>query len=66
MSHTTFRSPLADRYASKAMLELWSLQTRHGLWRRLWLALAEAQKELGLPITDEHGSITPGEVTPIP
>ena len=40
MSHTTFRSPLADRYASRAMLELWSLQTRHGLWRRLWLALA--------------------------
>jgi adenylosuccinate lyase len=50
MSHTTFRSPLADRYASQAMLELWSLQTRHGLWRRLWLALAEAERELGVAI----------------
>ena len=53
MSHDTYRSPLADRYASKAMLELWSLQTRHGLWRRLWLALAEAEKDLGVNISDE-------------
>jgi adenylosuccinate lyase len=49
-NHATYRSPLADRYASKAMLELWSLQTRHGLWRRLWLALAEAEQELGVAI----------------
>src|SRR3954466_12371204 len=35
------------------MLELWSPATRHGLWRRLWLALAEAEKELGVPIPDE-------------
>lgn len=53
MSHTTFRSPLADRYASTAMLELWSLQTRHGLWRRLWLALAEAERDLGVAIPTE-------------
>lgn len=53
MSHTSFRSPLADRYASKAMLELWSLQTRHGLWRRLWLALAEAERDLGVAIPAE-------------
>ena len=50
MSHSSYRSPLADRYASTAMLELWSLQTRHGLWRRLWLALAEAQRDLGVAI----------------
>jgi adenylosuccinate lyase len=50
MSHETYRSPLAERYASQAMLELWSLQTRHGLWRRLWLALAEAERELGVDI----------------
>lgn len=50
MSHDTYRSPLADRYASPAMLQLWSLQTRHGLWRRLWLALAEAEKDLGVAI----------------
>ena len=35
------------------MLENWSARTRHGLWRRLWLALAEAQKSLGVPIPDE-------------
>ena len=34
------------------MLELWSPQMRHGLWRRLWLALAEAERELGVPIPD--------------
>ncbi|HET9425524.1 MAG TPA: adenylosuccinate lyase [Gemmatimonadaceae bacterium] len=45
-----YSSPLAERYASKAMLELWSHRTRYGLWRRLWLALAEAQRELGVDI----------------
>ncbi len=47
-----YKSPLAERYASRAMLELWSPQTRHGLWRRLWLALAEHEKALGLDISD--------------
>ena len=44
----TVHSPLGERYASQAMLELWSPRTRHGLWRRLWLALAEAERELGV------------------
>ena len=48
-----YSSPLAERYASKPMLELWSAAKRHGLWRQLWLALAEAEKELGVPIPDE-------------
>ncbi|HZK77960.1 MAG TPA: adenylosuccinate lyase, partial [Gemmatimonadaceae bacterium] len=48
--HDTYSSPLAGRYASRAMLELWSPRTRHGLWRRLWLALAEAEQELGAEI----------------
>ncbi|MEK0430753.1 MAG: adenylosuccinate lyase [Gemmatimonadota bacterium] len=52
MTHTQYRSPLADRYASAAMLELWSPQVRHGLWRRLWLALAESQQALGIAIPD--------------
>src|SRR5437763_15395832 len=47
-----YSSPRAERYASSAMLELWSPQTRHGLWRRLWLALAEAEQTLGVPIPD--------------
>jgi adenylosuccinate lyase len=51
--HDRYSSPLAERYASRAMLELWSPRTRHGLWRRLWLALAEAQRELGVEIPDE-------------
>ena len=47
-----YSSPLAERYASEAMLALWSPQTRYGLWRRLWLALAESERELGVPIPD--------------
>ncbi|MCA0376287.1 MAG: adenylosuccinate lyase [Gemmatimonadetes bacterium] len=50
---STYSSPLAVRYASRAMLTLWGPQERYGLWRRLWLVLAEAQQSLGLPIPDE-------------
>ncbi|MFL5509011.1 MAG: adenylosuccinate lyase [Gemmatimonadaceae bacterium] len=53
MSTTRYSSPLAERYASDAMLELWSPATRHGLWRRLWLSLAESERELGVEIPDE-------------
>lgn len=53
MDTDRYSSPLAQRYASQAMLELWSPATRHGLWRRLWLALAEAERELGVAIPDE-------------
>jgi adenylosuccinate lyase len=53
VSHDRYSSPLSERYASKQMLELWSAQTRHGLWRRLWLALAEAQQKLGIDIGDQ-------------
>ena len=52
-AHDRYSSPLAERYASRAMLELWSPQMRHGLWRRLWLALAEAEQQLGVPIPDD-------------
>ena len=51
--HDGYASPLAERYASRAMLELWSPRTRHGLWRRLWLTLAECQRELGLELPEE-------------
>ncbi|MGE0353498.1 MAG: adenylosuccinate lyase [Gemmatimonadales bacterium] len=53
MSDETYRSPLGTRYASPAMQRLWGDRHRIGLWRRLWLALAEAEKELGLAIPDE-------------
>ena len=51
--HDSWISPLSGRYASRAMLELWSARTRHGLWRQLWLALAEAERELGVNIPAE-------------
>jgi adenylosuccinate lyase len=47
-----YSSPLAERYASAAMLQEWSPRTRHGLWRRLWLALAEAERALGVDIPE--------------
>jgi adenylosuccinate lyase len=51
-SHDVYTSPLSERYASRAMLELWSPRTRYGLWRELWLALAQAERELGLEIPE--------------
>ena len=54
--NSSWQSPLGARYASRAMLELWSPQVRHGLWRRLWLALAEAERDLGIDIPE--GAIT--------
>ena len=50
--NATWSSPLAERYASAAMLRLWSPASRYGLWRRLWLALAEAERELGAEISE--------------
>ena len=52
MTTAAYTSPLAERYASAAMLQLWSANTRFGLWRRLWLALAESQRQLGVAIPD--------------
>ena len=46
-----YDNPLIGRYASPEMSELWSPQRKFGTWRRLWVALAEAEAELGLPIT---------------
>ncbi|MBA4070506.1 MAG: adenylosuccinate lyase [Gemmatimonas sp.] len=48
----TWSSPLAERYASAAMLRLWSPASRYGLWRRLWLALAESERDLGVDIPE--------------
>jgi adenylosuccinate lyase len=51
--HSRYSSPLAERYASQAMLELWSPRARHALWRELWIALAESERELGVEIPAE-------------
>jgi adenylosuccinate lyase len=52
--NASYQSPLQGRYASPAMLKLFSNDTRYGTWRRLWVALAETEMELGLPITAEQ------------
>jgi adenylosuccinate lyase len=52
MSDDRYRSPLSSRYASPTMQRLWAEPHRIGLWRRVWLALAESEKELGLAISD--------------
>ena len=49
-----FEHPLASRYASKAMVRLLSPLYRMRVWRRLWIALAEGEAELGLPISQEQ------------
>ena len=54
MSHDVYESPLAGRYASPYMLHLFSPDMRFQTWRRLWTALARAQHQLGLPVTEEQ------------
>lgn len=48
-----WESPYASRYCSIEMQKLFSLQTRYLTWRKLWLWLAQSQKELGIDISDE-------------
>ena len=52
--HDRYESPLITRYASVSMQQLFSAQRRAETWRRLWLALAKTEHELGLPITEEQ------------
>ena len=49
-----YQTPLAERYASKEMQYIFSPDKKFRTWRRLWIALAESEKELGLNITDEQ------------
>ena len=52
--YDTYTSPLATRNASEEMLRLWSARHKFNTWRRIWLAVAEAQHEMGLPVTKEQ------------
>ncbi len=54
MSNDRYTSPLSERYASKEMQYIFSPEKKFRTWRRLWIALAETEKELGLNITDEQ------------
>ena len=54
MENDIYVTPLSGRYASKEMNALWSNNTKYSTWRKLWVALAETEKELGLDITQEQ------------
>lgn len=54
MSTDRYTSPLSERYASKEMQYIFSPEMKFRTWRRLWIALAETEKELGLDITQEQ------------
>ena len=54
MVKDTYESPLSARYASKEMIYIFSPDKKFRTWRKLWIALAESEKELGLPITQEQ------------
>ena len=52
--HNTYETPFSSRYASEEMQYLFSPDNKFRTWRRLWIALAETERELGLPITEEQ------------
>ncbi len=54
MSHEMYQNPLVGRYASAEMGRLWSDDRKFRTWRRLWIALAEAEAELGLPVSPDQ------------
>ncbi|MGI6270373.1 MAG: adenylosuccinate lyase [Candidatus Howiella sp.] len=61
----SYESPLCSRYASEEMQYLFSPDMKFSTWRRLWVALAEAEQELGLPITDEQIAEMKAHITDI-
>jgi len=52
MNHDAYQNPLITRYASQKMSSIWGDQKKFSTWRRLWVALAEAEAELGVPIAE--------------
>ncbi|NLF92647.1 MAG: adenylosuccinate lyase, partial [Oligosphaeraceae bacterium] len=54
MNEDHYESPFSARYASAEMQSLFSPNRKFRTWRRLWIALAEAERELGLPISAEQ------------
>lgn len=54
MEYKSYENPLVSRYASKEMSYIWSPENKFTTWRKLWIALAKCEKELGVSITDEQ------------
>lgn len=54
MNNEIYVTPLSGRYASSKMNKIWSNDSKYSTWRKLWVALAETEKELGINITDEQ------------
>ena len=54
MKNEIYVTPLSGRYASKEMNKVWSNDSKYSTWRKLWVALAETEKELGIDITEEQ------------
>ena len=57
-----YQTPLAERYASKEMQYIFSPDMKFKTWRRLWIALAETEKELGLKDADGNDRITDEQI----
>mgnify|MGYP002548240841 FL=1 len=62
MSTDTYTSPLSERYASKEMKEVFSPDMKFRTWRKLWIALAEAENELGLLGSDGEPAVTKEQI----
>ena len=54
MDHSQYQNPLISRYASSEMSHVFSSEKKFSTWRKLWLALAESEAELGLEISTEQ------------
>ena len=52
--YDSYQSPLAGRYASEEMKRIWSPRRKFEIWRKIWLAVAEAEREVGLPVGEEQ------------
>ena len=65
MPTNTYESPMSSRYASKEMLYLFSADKKFTTWRRLWVALARAEMELGLPVSQEQVEELEAHITDI-